>query len=60
MAKQAELEERRATMEEEAQKLEQEFQAREAADAQKVRSVSELRREVLSEAERTKANLAEV
>lgn len=60
MTKQAELEERRAAMEEEAQKLEKEFQAREAADNQKVRSVSELRREVLAEAERTKANLAEV
>mmetsp|Transcript_78554 Transcript_78554/g.138419 ORF Transcript_78554/g.138419 Transcript_78554/m.138419 type:complete len:889 (-) Transcript_78554:128-2794(-) len=60
VAKQAELEERRAAMEEEAQKLMREFQAREASDAQQIRSVAELRREVMSEAERTKANLAEV
>eukprot|EP00931_Biecheleriopsis_adriatica_P088957 TRINITY_DN63172_c0_g1_i1.p1 TRINITY_DN63172_c0_g1~~TRINITY_DN63172_c0_g1_i1.p1 ORF type:complete len:922 (+),score=309.01 TRINITY_DN63172_c0_g1_i1:67-2766(+) len=60
MTKQADLEEKKSRMEEEARRLDAEFQARETADSQRAQSVAELRREVMAEAERTKANLAEV
>ncbi|CAE7554667.1 unnamed protein product [Symbiodinium natans] len=60
LAKQADLESRRAELAEEAQKLDRECQEREQAEALRAQSVAELRREVVAEAERTKSNLLEV
>ncbi|CAJ1409697.1 unnamed protein product [Effrenium voratum] len=57
--KQADLEARKTQLGEEAQKLEREIQAQEAQDAARAMGVADLRREVVAEAERTKANLTE-